>query len=253
VSSCPVGVRPDQLAELAGRGCEQAPLDPVEVQSLVAALSVVADPRRRRGVRHSIGAVLAVAVGAVLAGARSYAAIAQWAADLDPAQRGRLGFSSRAAEGTTIWRVLTAVDPVVLDKVVGDWLAARLRQRRRGWRGHRRILAVDGKTLRGARVHHGYGEASAASAGRAPHLLACLDHDAGVVLAQTAVDGKTNEIALFSTVLDAVDDLNDVVVTADALHTQREHATYLHSRGAHYLITVKGNQPTLHAQLRALP
>lgn len=43
------------------------------------------------------------------------------------------------------------------------------------------------------------------------------------------------------------------MVTADALHTQRTHVHYLHRHGARYLFIVKGNQPTLHAQLAALP
>jgi predicted transposase YbfD/YdcC len=47
--------------------------------------------------------------------------------------------------------------------------------------------------------------------------------------------------------------LIDVLVTADAMHTQVRHATYLTGRGAHYLLTVKRNQPTLHRQLRDLP
>ena len=42
-------------------------------------------------------------------------------------------------------------------------------------------------------------------------------------------------------------------MTADAMHTQREHAEYLHRRGAHYVFIVKGNQPTLHTQLTSLP
>ena len=55
------------------------------------------------------------------------------------------------------------------------------------------------------------------------------------------------------TLLDDVDDLADVVVTADALHAQTGHAEYLHKRGAHYVLTVKGNQKTLRNQLAALP
>src|SRR5438045_8880810 len=54
------------------------------------------------------------------------------------------------------------------------------------------------------------------------------------------------------TLLDRLD-LTGVVVTADALHAVRSHAEYLHNRGAHYLLTVKANQPALHAQLAALP
>jgi len=51
-----------------------------------------------------------------------------------------------------------------------------------------------------------------------------------------------NEIAAFAPTLDTLPDLREVLITADALHTQREHATYLHGRGAHYLFTVKRNQ-----------
>ena len=65
--------------------------------------------------------------------------------------------------------------------------------------------------------------------------------------------GKTNEITRFRPLLDRISDLPDTVITADALHCQREHVTYLAERGAHWILTVKGNQPSLHAQLAALP
>jgi predicted transposase YbfD/YdcC len=84
-------------------------------------------------------------------------------------------------------------------------------------------------------------------------VMACLDHHTGVVLGQVEIDEKSNEIPQFATLLDTVEDLTDVVVTADALHAQRGHAEYLHKRGAHYALTVKGNQKTLRDQLAGLP
>lgn len=60
------------------------------------------------------------------------------------------------------------------------------------------------------------------------------------------------QIPLFSTLLDRLD-IAGAVITADALHAQRDHATYLARRGAHYLLIVKRNQPGLHAPLAALP
>jgi predicted transposase YbfD/YdcC len=87
---------------------------------------------------------------------------------------------------------------------------------------------------------------------RAVHLLSALDTATGVILGQAVVDGKTNEIAAFAPLLDHID-IRGAIITADALHTQRGHAEYLHSRGAHYLLTVKANQPRLLAQLHALP
>lgn len=104
-------------------------------------------------------------------------------------------------------------------------------------------MAVDGKTLRG----------SAADGKPGRHLLAALDHASGVVLGQVDVESKTNEIPMFSTLLDRID-LTGAIVTADAMHAQRAHAEYLvGSRGAHYVLTVKRNQPNLHTQLKALP
>jgi predicted transposase YbfD/YdcC len=60
-------------------------------------------------------------------------------------------------------------------------------------------------------------------------------------------------ITMFTALLDRAGDLRGVLVTADAMHAQRSHATYLAGRGPHYLVTVKGNQPGLLRQLRSLP
>jgi predicted transposase YbfD/YdcC len=247
MSSLPIAVPDGHLATIAAER-DSVPTDPL-AHGLLDALSPVPDPRKRRGRRYGFTAVLATAVCAVLAGARSYAAISEWAADTSQAQREALGLNERAPDLVTIWRILTAVDPLLLDRAVGHWLARLLdlrAGRKKGRRGRRRVLAVDGKSVRGARNHTDPED-------RAPHLMGCLDHESGVVLAQVAVDGKTNEIPMFSVLLDQIEDLDGVLITADALHAQREHASYLHGRGAHYLITVKGNQPKLRHQLRSLP
>lgn len=87
------------------------------------------------------------------------------------------------------------------------------------------------------------------------HLLAVIDQHSRDVLGQLAVDGKSSEINRFAPLLDTVTgvDLAGAVVTADALHTQREHVTDLHARGAHWVLTVKGNQPQLRRQLAGMP
>ncbi|TDD07997.1 ISAs1 family transposase [Nonomuraea diastatica] len=102
-------------------------------------------------------------------------------------------------------------------------------------------LAVDGKTLRGSRTRDG-----------AVHLLAAIRHDTQTVLAQSQVEAKSNEIPAFTPLLRDLD-LTGVVVTADALHTQHDHARQIVAAGGHYLFIVKGNQPTLLRRLKALP
>ncbi len=230
-SSSPIDPALDHLVALA-QTARSSGVD------LLAVLDLVADPRKPKGVRHRLAVILKVAVCAVLAGARSYVAIGEWAADLDPRTRATLGITGVVPAESTIRRTLQALDAEAFDDQLGRWA----QQRTIPAPGVRRRVAVDGKTLRGSGVGPGPGR----------HLLAAFDHVHAVVLAQVDVQAKTNEIPMFATLLDRLD-LTDAIVTADALHAQRAHATYLAGRGAHFVLTVKKNQPTLHAQLAALP
>ncbi len=216
----------------------------VDRTGLLSVLAQVPDPRKPRGVRHRFSAVLALAVCAVMAGARSYVAIAEWAADADAATWVELGVGAVVASESTFRRTLQRLDADGFDDAVGVWAQERTSAvAGTGSAGTPRRVAVDGKTLRG----------SAADGEPGRHLLAALDHTHGVVLGQVDVAAKTNEIPMLATLLDRVD-LTGAVVTADAMHAQRGHAEYLvGSRGAHYVLTVKRNQPSLHAQLTALP
>jgi predicted transposase YbfD/YdcC len=221
--------------------------DPVaELPGLLAVLKGVVDPRARRGVRHQLVSILAVSICAVTAGACSLVAIAEWAADLPVEVASALALGTRAPCESTIRRVLGALDGDGFDQAVSAWVLAHLPAV-----PGRRAVAVDGKTVRGARTSTDTDER-----GPARHLLATIDHDARVVLGQVAVDthieGKTSEIGCFAPLLDTLD-LGEVIVTADALHTQRAHVDYLHSRGAHWVLTVKGNQPNLRTQLVGMP
>jgi predicted transposase YbfD/YdcC len=219
------------------------PLAVGECPGLLGRLAMLPDPRDRRGRRHPLASVLAVSAAAVAAGARSVTAIAEWATDAPGPVLAALGVRCdpltrrcRVPGEATIRRVLARVDGDRFDRAVGAWLADRLRPP-----GHRRVIAVDGKRLRGS-----------ARDGHQVHLLAALDHHDGAVLAQREVPAATNEIAQFQPLLAGLD-LASVVVTADALHTQRDHASFLVDGGAEDLLVVKANQPTLHAQLAGLP
>ncbi len=230
-SSSPIHTLVDHLADLLDD--EQVP-----VQVLLPALANVVDPRHRRGIRHPLHVILTLTVCAVIAGAKSFVAIAEWAADAPPHLLTGLGARDGSPSESTFRRTLERINGDALDKVLGGWAATRTK----GFYGLR-LLAVDGKSVRGARV----------ADGRCPHLLAAITHTDGVVLGQVNVDVKTNEIPMLPRLLDTID-LTRTVVTADALHAQKSHAHYLvEKRSAHYLLTVKNNQPTLRAQLAALP
>jgi hypothetical protein len=102
-------------------------------------------------------------------------------------------------------KVLQAVDGDLLDTAIGAWLSGRA--------GAMRVIAVDGKTLRGTCDEIGQGGV---------HLLAAMTHDSGIVVSQREVGEKTNEITCFQPFLDTID-LSGVVVTGDAMHTRRAH------------------------------
>jgi predicted transposase YbfD/YdcC len=224
-----------------------APVTDGEHGGLLDALAKVPDPRDPRGIRYPLSALLMVAVCAVLAGASSFAAISDWLRDLDSHARDRLGFD-RIPSGTTMWRLLTRLDADLLATVLAGWLTTRTRRSSPVRpRRHRHVIAVDGKTLRGARSDDG----------RQVHLLSALDTGTGIVLAQVTVDAKSNEIPAFTPLLDAVHKvvgtLKGAVFVADALHTQAGHARQVAAHGAHLIAAVKGNQPKLSAQLKSLP
>jgi predicted transposase YbfD/YdcC len=224
---------PAALAQLAHAG----PLRPAEPPHLLAYLARLHDPRRSCGRRHPLVAILAMAAAGVLTGARSVAAIAEWAADAPQPVRAAFGARRDAPDRwvvpteATIRRTLARVDPTALAAVIGAWLADRDRP---GQQHPRRAVAVDGKTLRGAKQD-----------GRQVHLLAAMDHATRAVLAQRQVDGAPGEVPGLVPLLADLD-LAGAVVTADALHTHADAAEYLVTgRQAHYLLTVKANQPTL--------
>jgi predicted transposase YbfD/YdcC len=233
------------LGALAAAEVPARPLSAAESISLLQALATVPDPRQRRGRRHSLQSILLLALGAIVAGARSYAAIADWAV----AGEHEVSVCADPPHTRTFRRLLCRLDPAALQAALTGWVLGRrtaaLAQAHPagGPAAERRVvLAADGKTLRGART----------PAGAQAKVFGIYDHASGLVLTQTSV-AEGDEIATFTTALATLPDLHDVVVTADALHCQREHAAWLHAHGGHYLFTVKANQPTLRRAVAALP
>lgn len=216
-------------------------------RDLLECLKDVPEPRRRCGIRHRAAVVLAFAVAAVLAGADSVTAVSEWAADVPAEVLAGLGaWQDRRGRRVppslrTFRRVLRVLDGEAVAAAFGIWLKGQVMS---GLADAAVLLiALDGKTVRGARTGDG----------KAPHLLAAMVCGARAVIAQRDVDHKTNEITQVKPLLDDVD-ITGALVTADALHVQKETARYLvEDKGADYLFTaVKENQPSLFAALDAL-
>lgn len=216
-------------------------------RSLFVALEVINDPRDPRGRRYPLVSVLAAALCAVLAGACTFAAVADWVRFQDRSVWARLGFTGRVPAATTVWRLLIRLDAEMLSQVLARWLRNRTGPVVIAGRRWRLVIAVDGKVARGARL----------SDGRQVHLLSAYDTSTGIVLAQVQIAAKSNEIPAFTPLLRLVaavlGSLKDVLVVADALHAQTGHADLLADAGGQLMVAAKANQPTLFAQLKTLP
>lgn len=135
-------------------------------------------------------AVPSSVIDAVVAGSsvREPERLGEWSADAPRDVLFQLGVTGPAPSEKTIRVQLSRTDDGVLSAAIGRWLRPRADRRRASLT--RTVIAVDGKTTRGARV-------TSAADVAAPHLLAAFDHDTGVVLGQRQIDGKGSEIGEF--------------------------------------------------------
>jgi predicted transposase YbfD/YdcC len=289
-------------------GAAGAPAEPAALREVLAAR--LADPRRPRGIRHSLGSLVSVLVAGVACGHGSPLAIAGAAAGWDqevlaahgtrrnprtgahePPSASTLGRLPKLLDadqleaGLSAWLAPAALDPRLADRIAARAAAGKdggkknTKKRRRkppagealretradGWvrpapghpwldpavigdpghRPSRPAVGVDGKERKLAK----------AGGNKKVHLLAAVTHVTGLVIGQDKVAkaGKANEITHFRPLLEPLP-LAGVVITADAMQTQREHARWLtEDKDAFYLVPVLGNQPGLYARLDALP
>jgi predicted transposase YbfD/YdcC len=210
-------------------------VDTGQVTVLAELFTQVTDPRKARGVRHRLSAVLTVLTLALLCGARNFRQAADRVAELPQVLLAAAGARRHpvlavwlAPSRDTLRRVVEAVDAAAVDRLVCAWLAQRI--------GPRSLagLSLDGKTVRN----------SGGGTDTDVQLFSAMRHDQAVVIAQVRVPADTTEVTQIRALLDPVD-LTGLVVTADAAHPSAETAAYLRGRDAHYVFTVKANKPTL--------
>lgn len=204
-----------------------------QMEDLFILLRKLPDNRKPRGLSHPYISVLTICIAALLAGAKSYIAIAEFASRLSQNQLKRLRarFDRRtknflAPSEPTLRRVLQAADVNAVELRLGQWLMQAAPDK---------AIAIDGKTLKGARRENG----------TKVHLLSAFLHQQGITVGQVEVGEKTNEIPMALLLLAPLD-IQGAVITADALHTQVNTARYIvEEKHADYLFIVKKNQKNL--------
>jgi hypothetical protein len=211
--------------------------------SLYQALARIPDPRHARGRVYPLAAILTFVATALLCGCRSLLAIAQWGQDYNELAP-LLGLHRRKTKDPSRYRtpcvgelhtVLAALDTAAFEEILRRWILAQgvdnLEQL---------VLALDGKTLRGTQGHEVAGV----------HLLAAYCQARESVVAQLRVPGKTNEHKTALELLKLVP-LEGTLITGDAAFIQRDLCTEVITRGGDYFLSVKENQPSLEADIRA--
>lgn len=224
--------------------------------NLLECFALVPDPRDPRGIRHPLACVLALCTAAVLCGNTAFEDVAAWVHHAGQEVLAACG-ARRDALG-----ILVAPHPDTVERIFRELGAAALAHRAGAYLALRQLrgpvtfplagpawlpaVAVDGKAVRGA----------AGPDGKVPYLLAAASHGTGIVLAEHLIGPKTNEVPEFGPLmleLNGYYPLAGHVITADAGHTVKAHATLIcEELLAHYVFTVKLNTPALYRELDAL-
>jgi hypothetical protein len=212
--------------------------------NLLSFLATVPDPRSRHGRRHPLQAILALVCCAIMCGAKSYAAIAQWGEDQDIGLMHRLGFTRKPPKIGGIRKVLIAVNLKAFEEALTRWAETLLSRPIPAELSSPEAFALDGKSARG----------SFDGLEKAVHLLSLLAHESGLTLAQTAVpnggENKTNEHKTALRLLEGIV-LEGRLITGDAIFCQRDLSQQVIEARGHYLWFVKENQPTLLHDIKA--
>jgi hypothetical protein len=208
--------------------------------SLYNVCAQVPDHRHLRGRSYTLASLLTFVATAMLCGARSLYAIAQWGRDYNHLVPS-LGFTKRHPHAPQRYRtpcvselhtVFAALDVAAFEAALTAWVRAA------GFDDlEEKVLHLDGKRLRGSQGHQLPGV----------HLVAVYSSTVQAVVAQLAVT-DTNEHKTALALLRLVP-LEGLILTGDAAFTQRDVCQALVDGGGHYVLPVKENQPTLQADI----
>ena len=195
--------------------------------SLLQLLQQIPDPRVQRTRRHELIDLLAIALCATVAGADNWIETVEFAQAHQAWLQRFLRLPCGIASHDTFARVFRRLDPQALEQVLQQWLKGMSA----GTSGH---VAIDGKSVRSA---HGKGK----GAHHSLHLVSAWASEQRLLLGQRKVDGKSNEITAIPELLKLLD-IGGCTITIDAMGCQKAIAKQIADQGAHYVLSLKGNQ-----------
>jgi predicted transposase YbfD/YdcC len=208
-----------------------------DIESLYAFFQRVFDARRRRGVRYSLATLLVIIFLAKMSGEDRPEGIADWAKarSVQIVEGLHLSYPRMPHANTIRWVLREVIDALQFQQLSDEYLQLHSQ-------AETEQIALDGKTMRGTIP---YGET------RGEHLISGYSVEKGTVLTQKEVDCKENEIVEAPVALAEVE-LKGVVVSGDAMHTQRGLSQQIIEAGGDYLFPVKDNQPKMRQAIEQL-
>ena len=204
------------------------------MNELAGVFAELDDPRAVNARRHSLHDILVIALCTVISGGQTCTDMELYGHAKRDLLQSFLRLENGIPSHDTFSRVLRMLDP----EAFGQWFLGFMGRFAEDIAG---VVALDGKTLR-----RSYGRAE----GQSPlHLVSAWAEERRLVLEQVAVDGKSSEITAVPQLLEMLN-LTGKVVTADAMHCQRQLAQQVVAQGGDYALALKGNQGTLHDDVK---
>jgi predicted transposase YbfD/YdcC len=203
------------------------------MEAFVACFAEIADPREDNA-RHNLHEILLIALCTMLCGGQDCSDMALFGEAKEPFLRQFLRLRHGIPSHDTFSRVFRLLDPTAFAACFSQFMQ-RFAENLQG------VVAIDGKTLRGS-----FDRAT----GKSPlHMIHAWCADQRLLLGQLAIEDKSNEITAVPKLLELLT-LKGCIVTADALNCQRAIAAKVIERGGDYVLALKGNQGSLHDDVR---
>lgn len=203
--------------------------------SILDHFSSVPDPREASGRRHQLGDILIIAICAVICGADDWTEVALFGESKKSWFKTFLDLPHGIPSHDTFGRVFAALNPDAFETAFMSWITSLAATK------ERRLIAVDGKTLRRS--------FDRANKKAAIHMVSAWAVHNSLCFGQLATKAKSNEITAIPKLLELLD-LQEVTVTIDAIGCQKKIARQIVEQGGDYVLAVKSNQPTLHEEIK---
>ncbi len=201
---------------------------------LISIFGTIDDPRSHINQLHNLVDILLIGIISVICGAETWKQMVQFASSKEEFLRKFLKLENGIPSEDTINRLFSAIDSSQFETCFIDWVNS-ISKLSKG-----QVIAIDGKTIRGAKEH---GKKSPV------HMVSAWANQNNLVLGQVRVNEKSNEITAIPNLLETLL-IEGNIITVDAMGTQIEIASKIIEKRADYILAVKGNQKQLLEEIK---